>query len=139
MASSPFISVCALRHPCGRLGAWNRQRSRLQLIKQAQQQALADVQSFTQKHNELETHANANSKAAGGITDRTARLASLRDRSAERQFLSIYDDRIQTEQQLATIYQKWAAQVELQHRIVLHLILQSLALILFILICHGLG
>ena len=58
-----------------------------------------------------------------------------KSRSAERQLLSIYDDRIQTEQQLATVYGKWSAQVLLQHRIVLHLILQSLALIFFILIC----
>ncbi|HEV2213841.1 MAG TPA: mechanosensitive ion channel family protein, partial [Terracidiphilus sp.] len=39
---------------------------------------------------------------------------------------------IQTEQQLATVYEKWAAQVQLQHSIVLHLMLQSFALILFI-------
>jgi len=133
------ISVSRYGTLAGRIGAWNRQRSRLQLIQQAQQQALADAQSFTQKHNGLETQANANSKAAGGITDRTARLASLRDRSAERQLLSIYDDRIQTEQRLATIYQKWAAQVQLQHRIVLHLMLQSLAWILLILIAMVLG
>ena len=63
----------------------------------------------------------------------------MKSRSAERQLLSIYDDRIQTEQQLAIVYGKWAAQVQLQHSIVLHLILQSLALIVFILICMILG
>ena len=47
-----------------------------------------------------------------------ARLADLKNRSAERQLLSIYDDRIQTEQQLAKVYGKWSAQVLLQHRIV---------------------
>jgi len=35
----------------GRLGAWNRQRSRLKLIQQAEQQALADVRQFTDRHN----------------------------------------------------------------------------------------
>lgn len=59
----------------------------------------------------------------------------MQRRGQQRQILSLYDDRIQTEQQLAAVYGKWANQVLLQHRIVLHLILQSLALIAFILIC----
>ncbi|HSU31308.1 MAG TPA: mechanosensitive ion channel domain-containing protein [Bryobacteraceae bacterium] len=56
-------------------------------------------------------------------------------RTAQRQLLSIYDDRIQTQQQLASVYGKWSAQVLLQHRIVLHLLAQSFALIAFILLC----
>ena len=40
-----------------------------------------------------------------------------------------------TEQQLVTVYGKWSTQVMLQHRILEHLILQSLALIAFIFIC----
>ena len=123
----------------GRIAAWNRQGARLHLIQQAQQQALADAQRFTQQHNALEAKADAKSQAAGNITDRNARLASLRDRSAGRQLLSIFDDRIQTEQRLATVYQKWGAQVQLQHRILLHLLLQSLAWILLLLICMVLG
>jgi small-conductance mechanosensitive channel len=63
----------------------------------------------------------------------------MKDRSAERQIISIYNDRIQTEQQLASVYSKWSAQVLLQHRIVLHLILQSLAQIVLIAICMLLG
>jgi small-conductance mechanosensitive channel len=63
----------------------------------------------------------------------------LKARSAERQLLSIYDDRIQTEQQLAAVYGKWSDQVLLQHRILVHLILQSLALIIGILIFMLLG
>jgi small-conductance mechanosensitive channel len=100
------------------------------------QQAQADIVSLTATHNALEAKANAATAAAGiNAQDHAARLANLRDRSAERQLLSIFDDRIQTEQQLATVYRKWSAQVLLQHRILLHLILQSLALIVFILIC----
>lgn len=53
--------------------------------------------------------------------------------------LGIYDDRIQTEQQLASVYGKWSAQVLLQHRIVFHLILQSLAWIFLIAIGMVLG
>jgi small-conductance mechanosensitive channel len=40
---------------------------------------------------------------------------------------SILEDRIATEEQLSTAYAKWTAQVELQHRILRHLILQSMA------------
>jgi len=62
-------------------------------------------------------------------------LAALMSRTAQRELLSIYDDRILTQQQLASVYGKWSAQVLLQHRIVLHLLLQSFALIAFILLC----
>ncbi|KAA6462884.1 mechanosensitive ion channel family protein [Acidobacteria bacterium AB60] len=133
------ISVSRYGTLAGRIAAWKRQRARLVLIQQAQQQALADAQAFTQKHNALEAQANANTPAPGNGSDRNTRLASLRDRTTERQLLSIYDDRINTEQRLATVYQKWAAQVELQHRIVLHLLLQSVAWILLILIGMVLG
>ncbi len=129
----------------GRIGAWFAQLSRYKLLQQAIQQAQSDVASLTAQHNSLEAQANAgksgpaSSPAAGtpdsGATpDMATRLANLKQRSAQRQILSIYDDRIQTQQQLASVYGKWANQVLLQHRIVLHLILQSLALIAFILI-----
>ncbi len=122
-----------------RVKAWFNQRSRYQLLLQALAQAQADVRSLTSEHNALEAQANAVAAVAGAATDHASRLADLKSRSAERQLLSIYDDRIQTEQQLAIVYGKWAAQVQLQHSIVLHLILRSLALIVFILICMILG
>ena len=122
-----------------RVKAWFSQRSRYQLLLQALAQSQDDVRSLTGEHNALEAQANASGAAAGAATDRASKLTDLKSRSAERQLLSIYDDRIQTEQQLAIVYGKWAAQVQLQHRIVLHLILQSLALIVFILICMILG
>ncbi len=64
-----------------------------------------------------------------------AKLASLQRRREQRQLLSIYDDRIQTQQQLAGVYSKWAGQVLLQHRIVTHMTLRSLATVALILIC----
>ena len=117
----------------GRLGAWNRQRSRHQLIEQAKQEAQAAIHSLTDQHNALEKQADANA-SAGAAQDRTAMLTAIKNRSSERQLLSIYDDRIQTEQQLAATYEKWSAQVLRQHRTLLHLILQSTALIIFILL-----
>ncbi len=121
----------------GRLEAWNSQRSRYQLIQQAMQQAKADAASLTVQHNNLEALADASSDAAVVNTSKpdATKLASLQQRREQRQLLSIYDDRIQTQQQLAGVYNKWANQVTLQHRIVTHMGLRSLATVASILIC----
>jgi len=121
-----------------RVKAWFGQRSRSGMIEQAQQRAQADAARLTAEHNALEAKANAGA-AGGDNSDTAARLASIKDRASERQILSIYDDRIQTERQLGTVYGKWLTQLELQHRIVLHLMLQSLALIFSILVCMVIG
>jgi small-conductance mechanosensitive channel len=112
------------------------------------QQAQADAVALTAQHNQLESQAKAAESASTGsssqpladtatglVPDKAARLATLKDRTAQSELLSIYDDRIQSQRQLAAVYGKWSAQVLLQHRIVLHLLLQSFALIVFILIC----
>jgi small-conductance mechanosensitive channel len=116
----------------GRIGAWFRQRSRYNLLQQALTQTRTDVSNLTAQHNALEAKANA---AAVHTDDLDAKLEGLKDRTTQRQILSILDDRIETEQQLATVYGKWGAQLLLQHRTVLHLILQSFALIVFVGIC----
>jgi small-conductance mechanosensitive channel len=131
-----------------RLKAWLDQRTRCQLIQQALHQAQADAVALTTQHDKLENQANtgaspaiANSPQPGVNVapapppDKTAMLAALMSRTAQRELLSIYDDRIETQQQLASVYGKWSAQVLLQHRIVLHLLLGSVALIAFILVC----
>jgi len=122
--------------------AWKNQITRHLLLDQARQQTQNDVASLTEEHNTLQARINGSIHASpgggtvsSGQADHAARLVNLRERSAERQLLSIYDDRIETEQQLAEVYEKWATQVTLQHRILLHLILQSIALIAFIVIC----
>lgn len=119
-----------------RVRAWFSQRSRSQLLQQALKQTQADLQAIVAAHNALELTANQGAPAGSpSPADRSARLTLIKDKAAQRQILGIYDDRIQTKQQLAAVYSKWAAQVQLQHRIVLHLILQSVALIVFIGIC----
>ncbi|HEY1949148.1 MAG TPA: mechanosensitive ion channel domain-containing protein [Bryobacteraceae bacterium] len=115
-----------------RLQAWSDQRSRYQSIQQAMQQAQTDAAALIAEHNELESQANAASSAGA---DDTAKIASLNQRAGQRQLLGIYDDRIQTQQQLAAVYDKWSAQVLLQHRIVLHLVLRSFTWIALILFC----
>jgi small-conductance mechanosensitive channel len=117
-----------------RIGAWFDQRSRKNLILQAEQQAKDDVQTLTAQHNALEAKANS-AASAPAPADSSARLDAIKARAAQRQVLTIYDDRIGTEQQLAAVYAKWAAQVAVQHTIVLHLILQSVALIAFLILC----
>lgn len=117
----------------GTVRAWFRLRSRYGLLQQALSHTRSDVETLTAQHNALE--AKVNSMAAAKSSDLDTRLQEIRDRSSLRQILSITDDRIATDQQLATVYSKWSAQVLLQRRIVLNMILQSLALIAFIGIC----
>lgn len=138
-AQTAIMSVSRYGTLAGRIGALNRQHTRLDLIEQAKQQAEADVRAFTEKHNAIEAQANAVDKIQNASLDRTARLNQIKARATMRQLLSIYDDRIQTEQRLAAVYQKWADQVERQHRIVMHLVLVSCAWVVAILICMVLG
>ncbi len=118
-----------------RIQAWFNQNSRYNLILQAQQNAQRAAAALTAQHNQLEAQANASAATSAQSSGRFTPLQVIRQRRATRQILSIYDDRIQTEQQLAVVYGKWASQVLLQHRIVLHLMLQSIVLIL----CIALG
>ena len=112
--------------------AWFSQRDRNQLIEQAIADAQAAVTTISTQHNTLEQQANATTGPA--VPGQGSQLQTLQDSASLRQILSIDDDRIQTEQQLAEVYSKWSTQVLLQHRIVFHLILGSLLVIVFILI-----
>ncbi len=105
-----------------RLRAWVNQTSRYRLIQEAMQQASKTAAELTNQHNQLERQTPA------ATPESETRLAALKRRAGQSQLLGIFDDRIQTEQQLAAIYGKWSAQVLLQHRIVLHLLMQSFAL-----------
>ena len=63
----------------------------------------------------------------------------LQGLAAQRGMMSILDDRVQADQQLAAVYAKWQAQVWMQHRIVAHLVLDSLIQIAIIVIVTGLA
>ncbi|MGC2297401.1 MAG: mechanosensitive ion channel domain-containing protein [Acidobacteriaceae bacterium] len=132
---SAAVSVKSHGTLAGRVTAWFDQRSRYASIEQAQGAAESDARTLTAEHNDLE----AKMKAAAGTRSGSATVVDLQNRSTERQILSIDDDRIETEQQLAAVYGKWGAQVQLQHRIVLHLILQSLALIVLLVLLMIVG
>jgi small-conductance mechanosensitive channel len=129
------ISVARRGTLARRLTGWFNQLSRYQMLQQALTEAQSEVRSLTSQHNSLETKVNGSASTTNVAADRASQLENLKNRSAERQLLSIYDDRIQTEQQVATVYGKWSDQVLLQHSILLHLIVRSLAIILCVLIC----
>lgn len=117
----------------GRIGAWQRLRTRTKLLQEAIDQTRRDIGMLTAQQSSIET--KISTMGVVRTDDLDQKLQGLRDRTALRQILSITDDRIQTEQQLVNVYSKWAAQVLLQRRIIVHLLVQSLALIAFIGIC----
>jgi len=127
------VSVRRFGTLAGRLGAWFRLRSRTTLLQQAIDQTRRDIGMLTAQQSAIETKISI----MGGVrtNDLDEKLQGLRDRTSLRQILGITDDRIQTEQQLVSVYSRWSAQVLLQRRIIVHLLLQSLALIAFIGIC----
>jgi small-conductance mechanosensitive channel len=121
----------------GRIGGWFSQRSRKDLLVQAKAEADADVAALLAQHAEVEQTSRAVTekiKSAGATAAALADADAAAKKKVSRmeqvhelaQVHSILDDRIATEQQLSVVYAKWIAQVGLQHRIVTHLILQSL-------------
>lgn len=130
------VSVKSYATLAGRIGAWFSQRGRYASIQQALTESQNDATSLTAEHNALEAKVKSITADEAG---HPLTLAEIKARSTRQQILSISDDRIQTDQQLASVYSKWGAQVLLQHTIVLHLILQSLAWIIAIVFCMILG
>jgi small-conductance mechanosensitive channel len=115
----------------GRTVAWFDQRSRVKLIAQAEAEARQDATTLMKQHDALEAKLNLpGTSAATG----TARAKMLRRMSSQRAMMSILDDRVQGNLQLAALYQRWQAQVWLQHRIVGHLLLNSLAAVVFLIL-----
>ncbi len=129
----------------GRLAAWQSQRSRRDLLEKAEVDARKSVEALTAQHDAIKGEADRTAKVAqssdqsgAGLTG-SARVTELKRRSAEQQVMSIFDDRIETLTQLAAVYGRWSDQVELQHRIVGHLLLQSFVEVIVILIAMILG
>jgi small-conductance mechanosensitive channel len=114
----------------GQISAWRAQRSRRQLIEQAEQLARADVAALTADRTRLA--ANAKTAEANAAVPKTAgesssdRVKELQRMAARQNILTILNDRLGAQQQLVTLYVRWGKQVELQHKMALHLILQSL-------------
>ena len=108
------------------LSTWSSLRNRKQLIAQAQQLARADVAALTGDQASLKTEAaRLGEKPAAESSSQG--IDRLRQISAQQNIQSILNDRLGAQQQLVALYGRWAEQVEIQRKIVVHLILRSLA------------
>ncbi len=116
----------------GQISEWWAQRNRMQLIAQAEQLATADVAALTADLAKLEGEAQAAVASAAGKAageSNSTRVKDLQGLASQRTILSILDDRLGAQQQLVALYVRWGNQVQLQHKMMLHLMLQSLTLI----------
>jgi len=121
-----------------RIEAWLAQNSRYTAIREAELKTIQDSTALTQHYNQLKVTSSAEENAAASINaagpNQPGTLSSLKQRAALREILGILYDRIQTEKRLAATYEKWGAQVRLQHRILFHLMLGSVIWLAMILI-----
>jgi small-conductance mechanosensitive channel len=108
------------------LSTWQSLRNRRQLVAQAEQLARADVAALTADQATLKTEATGLGDKAVGESN-SERIERLRKISAQQNIQSIVNDRLGAQQQLVTLYGRWGEQVEIQRRIVIHLMLRSLA------------
>ncbi|MBS1800832.1 MAG: mechanosensitive ion channel [Acidobacteria bacterium] len=131
---APSTSQSARRYftLCGRLSAWFDQLTRMDSITQAQGQASSDAVKLSAEHADVEKKLSNAGSADAQNTGTTGRVTRLKQMHTLAQVHSILDDRIQTQRQLAVVYGRWLDQVKRQHQIVLHLILQSIAVIAFL-------
>ncbi len=110
------------------LATWRSLRNRKELIAQAQQLAKADVAALAGDQEQMKKDVAALSQAPAGETS-SDRIGRLRRISDQQNVESILNDRLGAQQQLVTLYGRWGDQVEIQRKIVVHLILLSVALI----------
>lgn len=110
------------------LSTWRSLHNRRQLVAQAQHLAQDDVAALTEDDKRMGADLAAlRAKPAGESS--TERIERLQQISAQANIISILNDRLEAQQELAALYGRWGDQVELQQKIVIHLILQSLALL----------
>jgi len=110
------------------LSTWRCLRKRKGLIAQAQQLAKADVAALSGDEERMKGEAAALAARAPGESP-SERIDRLQRLSAQQNILSILHDRLGAQQQLEDLYSRWGEQVGLQQKIVIHLILQSVAMI----------
>lgn len=108
------------------LSTWRSLSKRKDLLLQAGQLAKADFDALTGDLTRLKAEAaDAGNQPIG--ESGTERIARLQQLAGWQNILGILNDRIGTQQQLETLYGRWGQQVEIQRKIVVHLILRSLA------------
>ncbi len=151
-SSSATVSKPATLSIAGNLLAqfksWRSLRGNYQRLIQAQQQASNYAAVLTRKHEALEKgmidvlgsdDESADEQSASPPdqnSDQTsaAKVTKLKGMSNDSRLMAQYDKRIQAEEQLAVIYDKWSVIVLAQERAALHAMMRSLLLILLALI-----
>jgi small-conductance mechanosensitive channel len=121
-----------------RADAWFEGRSRAGLLAAASAHATEQAAQLGAQHNSMEQQ-NNQAQAAMAASAGKARVKLLNTMGSRRMVMSIFDDRQETDQQLARVYSSWEQQVWMQHGIVTHLLLQSIAWVLAILLAAVLG
>lgn len=116
----------------GQISALRSLSKRRQLVAQAEQLASADVAALTGDQTRLQSEYSQQPNANAAPPSRSERIEQLQRMTAQQNILSILGDRLNAQQQLVTLYGRWGQQVEIQRRIVIHLLLQSLAIIIAI-------
>jgi small-conductance mechanosensitive channel len=115
------------------LVTWRSLTTRKELVAQAEQLANADVAALTGDQTRLKAEASTDPDKDANKSDQPSsssdRIDHLQQKAVQQNIISILGDRLRTQQQLAALYARWSAQVEIQRRIVVHLILRSLAFI----------
>src|SRR5438094_3400482 len=103
------------------LSTWRSLRNRKQLVAQAEQLAKDDVAALTADRERVKAEAAGLAAKPESGSERIERLQRI---SAQQNILSILNDRVGAQQQLVALYGRWGQQVELQQKIVIHVILQ---------------
>jgi small-conductance mechanosensitive channel len=114
------------------ISAWWAHRNRRQLIDQAEQLAKADLSALTADQIRLKAEAadmQAKASAKGQSLPGSQRIEQLQRMADQQSILSILNDRLGAQQQLVTLYDRWGKQIDIQDKILIHVMLQSLAVI----------
>lgn len=124
--------------------AWLALGNREQQLGAAGRQVATHIANLEKEHQMLEAIAGhkspSNAQAAASAdddlneADTVAALARLRHLSDQRKAMSGIDQRVEDSRQLGDVYTRWGSAVTARKNEVLHLLLQSLAIILVILL-----
>ena len=132
-AQAAVLSANQYKTLSGQISQWWAQRTRKQLIEQAEQLARADVAALTQDYSRLKAQADAAEAKAAAAKDAgesgAARVKDLQLLAEQQNILGILNDRLGAQQQLVTLYGRWGGQVDLQRKMLFHLMLRSLTVI----------
>ncbi len=111
------------------ISAWWSHRNRGQLIAQAAQLAKADVAALTDDQARMKTETAALASVPTASLSSSERVDWLHQLAERQNIQSILNDRLGSQQQLVALYGRWGKQVEIQDKILIHLMLKSFAII----------